>query len=127
MPTVDVQPLPNYPALKMTWQQQVAPADVVAAFQAITTALNASDQPMFVIVDLLSNPQFPLVTTIHEALTPYRHPHLQEWLVVGSNWMAQAVEGALSKITKQKNVRWFSSEADAVDYLQTAIQIPANH
>ncbi|MEO8611404.1 MAG: hypothetical protein ABI690_26135 [Chloroflexota bacterium] len=121
MSTVRVEPIENYPALKMTWQHDVRDLDVVNAFKQINTILQNSTDPVFVVVDLSANPNFPLLTTIHEAIAPYRNPLLEEWLVIGSNWMARAVEGTLAKLTRQKNVRWFTKEVDVMDYLSTQI------
>jgi hypothetical protein len=119
--TVSVEPIENYPALKMTWQHTVLDADVVTAFQKIMTALDATNRPLYVVVDLLSNPRFPMMVTVQEALPCYRDPMLKEWLVVGSNWMAKAIEGTLARITRHKNVRWFTTEADAIAYLNSVL------
>jgi hypothetical protein len=121
IPTVDVQPIEYLPALKMTWQHKVVDKDVIMAFESITAALNNSKKPLYVVVDLLSNPNFPLMVTVQNALEPYRHPQLQEWLIVGSNWMAKTIEGTLSKITRHKNVRWFDSEDEALDYMKSVV------
>jgi hypothetical protein len=121
IPTVDVQPIKYLPALKMIWQHKVVDKDVITAFESITTALNNSKDPLYVVVDLLNNPNFPLMVTIQNALEPYRHPQLQEWLIVGSNWMARTIEGTLSKITRHKNVRWFDTEDDALNYLKSVL------
>ena len=116
-PTVDVQPVAGYSALKMTWQHKVRDEDVVIAFRKISDTLANSDNPIYIIVDLLNDPQFPILTTVHEAITPYRHAKLEAWLVIGSNWMAKTIEGALAKITRHKNVYWFRSEDDVLAYL----------
>jgi hypothetical protein len=115
--TVSVEPIEGYPALKMIWQHDVIEADVAPAFAKISAALDATNRPLYVVVDLLSSPRFPIMTTVQEALAPYRDPMLKEWLVVGSNWMAKAIESTLARITRHKNVRWFKTEAEALAYL----------
>jgi len=120
-PTVTIEPIAGYPALKMTWQHVVRESDVARAFQQITKVLDTSHRPIYVVVDLLSNPRFPITLTVQEALGPYRDPMLKEWLVVGSNWMAKAIESTLARITRHKNVRWFHSEADALAYLASVL------
>lgn len=117
MNTVSVEPLEGYPALKMVWQHDVVEADVAPAFAKISAALDATKRPLYVVVDLLSNPHFPIMTTVQEALVPYRDPMLKEWLIVGSNWMAKAIESTLARITRHKNVRWFKTEVEALAYL----------
>jgi hypothetical protein len=121
MTTISVEPLEGYPALKMIWQHDVVEADVAPAFAKISAALDASKRPMYVVVDLLSNPRFPIMTTVQEALAPYRDPMLKEWLIVGSNWMAKAIESTLARITRHKNVRWFKTEAEALAYLSAEL------
>ena len=120
-PTITVEPIEHYPALKMTWQHFVNEADVAPAFQKIANLLDTTHQPIYVIVDLLSNPRFPIMVTVQEALGPYRDPMLKEWLVIGSNWMAKAIESTLARISGHRNVRWFISEADALAYLSAVV------
>lgn len=117
MTTVSVEALEGYPALKMIWQHDVVETDVAPAFAKISAALDATKHPLYVVVDLLSNPRFPIMTTVQEALAPYRDPMLKEWLIIGSNWMAKAIESTLARITRHKNVRWFKTEAEALAYL----------
>ena len=105
----------------MIWQHDIIEADVAPAFQKISTALDATKRPLYVIVDLLSNPRFPIMTTVQEALPPYRDPMLKEWLIVGSNWMAKAIESTLARITRHNNVRWFKTEAEALAYLMAVL------
>jgi hypothetical protein len=119
--TVRVEPLEAYPALKMIWEHTVLEADVAPAFRKIMNALDATNRPIYVIVDLLSNPRFPMMVTVQEALPCYRDPMMKEWLIVGSNWMAKAIEGTLARITRHKNVRWFSTEAEALTYLDSVV------
>ena len=115
--TVSVEAIEGYPALKMMWQHDVVEADVAPAFAKISAALDATKRPLYVVVDLRSNPRFPILTTVQEALTPYRDPMLKEWLIVGSNWMAKAIESTLADITRHKNVRWFKTESEALAHL----------
>ena len=115
--TVKIEPVANCNALRMTWQHHVAESDVRDAFKAIVEALESADQPMYVIVDLLQDPLFPLRTTIFEGLRAYRHPKLIEWLIVGGNGMAHMVEATFSTITRRKNVYWFASEQNAIAHI----------
>ncbi|MBX3064138.1 MAG: STAS/SEC14 domain-containing protein [Anaerolineae bacterium] len=117
-PTVQIDYLEGYHALKMTWQHNVQTQDVYTAFHKIEMELRKSDQPLYVVVDLLSDPRFPLKATVDGARVSYRHPRLAEWLIIGSNWLARAIERALASVTNKRNVRWFDSEDAALAYLE---------
>jgi hypothetical protein len=102
--------------LLMTWQQKVDPADVRRAFQVIQAALDSSSNEMCVVVDLRQNPVFPLTETMISAIRPYQHQLLSEWLIIGVNRGAKAIESFLSKLTGRHNVLWFDTEAEALAY-----------
>jgi hypothetical protein len=120
--TVRVEPLEGKNALKMIWQRQVIEQDVREAFQVINTCLNEADGQMWVMVDLLSNPNFPLGATIQGALCgPYRNPKLREWLIIGSNPLARVIARTLAGVTGKSNVRWFDTEADGLAYLEDCL------
>jgi hypothetical protein len=48
----------QYPALKMTWRNEIKDADVIYSFGEIINALAKTDQPIFMIVDLTANPTY---------------------------------------------------------------------
>ncbi|MBI1276689.1 MAG: hypothetical protein GC179_01040 [Anaerolineaceae bacterium] len=103
--------------IKMTWANKVNDNDVRKSFKEINQILNDSARPMFVMVNIMSDPQFPIGATLTSALFgPYRHPRLQEWLIVGTNRTAQFIERTLAAATGNSNVRWFTDEAEAIDY-----------
>lgn len=118
--SVEVTCLDEYPALKMSWQHKVNKSDLSPAFQKITQCLHQSNQPLYIIVDLSEDPQFPIVDTMMGALRgPFRHPRLAEWLVVGSNRAGKTIGDLLIKTTQRNNIRWFDSEAEALAYLES--------
>lgn len=118
-PTVRVETSEHYPALLMTWEREVKEGDVVRAFNRITTLLNMTDHPQYVIVDVRDKPVFPLRATINSALFgPYRHPKLTAWLVVGSNPLGCVIEKTLVSVTKRRNVEWFETLDAVTEYLQ---------
>lgn len=122
--TVHVEDFGEFPAVKMTWQREVNYPDLSDAFRKIEEKLNNSVQPLYVVVDITRNPNFPLNTTVAEAAAgPYRNPKLVEWLVIGSNLGARMIERLLSSITGRHNVRWFKSEAEVTAYLQNQFPI----
>lgn len=119
--TVEVNPIVGFRALKMTWQHRVNDKDIEAAFGMIMDALKRADAPLVVVVDLRQNPKFPLRSTISEASAPYRHPMMGEWLIIGSNWAAHAIERTLSNVTRRRNVQWFANDDEVIEYLQQRI------
>jgi hypothetical protein len=117
--TLTVDPIQEYSnALLMTWQHHINKDDVAPAFEKIVDFLEASPEPVYVVVDLLENPKFPLVETMRRALKAYDHPRLKAWLVVGSNPLAKQIESFLSMITGRKNVFWFDTMEQAHTYIQ---------
>ena len=119
-PSVITEPTNAPNVIQMTWQQQVVEEDVQAAFGSITQYLAQTLEPIYVIVDLVAKPNFPMATTISEALRgPFGHPQLAGWVIVGGNRAASVIEKVLSNITRRKNVYWVENYADAKAFLRT--------
>ncbi len=117
-PTVYIESVEGYPAMVMRWEHAIHSRDVSVAFRDINERLDAADEPMYVLVDLLENPQFPLLDTIAGALWgPFRHPTLNEWLVIGTNTLARVIARSLSNATRRNNIRWFSSYEEVYAYM----------
>lgn len=126
MPSVTVVPLPNLPPdapihLLMTWQQAVLANDVREAFRHILDVLNKSHHPVFVVVDIRSNPRFPVTQTIAEGIEPYRYENLAAWLIVGQNLLAKSIERVLTTITHRHAVRWFDTFDDALGFVEAHV------
>jgi len=103
----------------MAWAKVVTHLDVKEAFKEVDAILNKAEQEMFVVVDISTNPNFPITATVTGALFgPYRNPKLREWLIVGSNAMAHSIERTLANITGRSNVRWFTTQAEAYVYVE---------
>ena len=120
--TITIKRIEGYNALEMTWACRVDPRDIRDAFQAVHNVLNDTQAPVYVVVDLCNNPQIPLLDTLYAAIEPYRHPLLEEWLVVGTSQVAYLVERSLSRITGRHNVRWFNTCEEALQYIKDATQ-----
>lgn len=121
METVTVTQQNEYVIL-MIWNKQVTDADVKRGFNEVNNLLSAARQPMFVMVDILANPKFPIAATLTGALFgPYRNSNLREWLIVGSNATAEFIERTLSGTTGRKIVRWFANEAEANHYVREMV------
>jgi TctA family transporter len=125
MLTVSVQQLNTY-IVKMSWSNKVNDQDVRNSFKEINSLLSVSAQPMFVLVDITADPNFPIAATLTGALFgPYRNPNLREWLIVGSNKAAHFIERTLSGATGRTIVRWFDTEADAAAYVAESQELVA--
>jgi hypothetical protein len=124
LPTVHISQYETLPALKMTWETHVSSSDVSKAFLQITDALEEASTELYVIVDWLKNPKFPLSETINGALFgPYRHPKLRGWLILGGNSTARFITRTLINVTGRDEIYWFKNEAEALRYLQMLINI----
>lgn len=118
MTTITVEPVPDAPAILMSWDHNVTAGDVRNAFQQLNTLLNMSTTPQYVIVDLLNDPRMPIMETVISALTgPFRNRRLIEWLVIGSSSAGQSIESMLNRVTGRSNVRWFDSHDEVNAYL----------
>lgn len=117
--TIHVCRMRRQAAIRMTWAHVVRAEDVRPAFETIVAMLNSSSTPLAVLVDITSEPDFPLVETMTQALIgPYQHANLSEWLIVGVTSKAHIIEEFLVKVTGRENVRWFDSESAALCYLR---------
>lgn len=117
-PTVTVEMLHGYPALKMIWKNNIRKADVPIAFERIANFLDQSDETIHVIVDITSSPVFPLRETIGGAMRPFGHKNMGLWLVVGSNPLARIIEGSLKLATRRDSVKWFKDLEEAMTFLK---------
>lgn len=116
--TIKVSRMRRRSAIKMVWAHEVRADDVRPAFEQVVDLLNAASEPLAVLVDITSEPNFPLVETMTQALIgPYQHANLTEWLIVGITTQAHIIEEFLTKVTARENVRWFETESAALHHL----------
>lgn len=119
MSTCTATPIAGLPAVKLWWASRVDQKDVKPAFERLTTLINESPVPIYVLVDLSQRPDLPVIETIHNAISgPFRNANLAEWLVVGSSPLAQIIGRSLSMLASRSNIRHFESEQAAMAYLQ---------
>lgn len=102
---------------KMTWEARPSVNDVLHAFESLESYLQQRAAPLYVIVDIRSNPAFPLFATARAALPLYKNDSLAAWLIVGKNTAARAIENVLTQLTQRKNVYWFDDEAEALAFI----------
>lgn len=122
--TVHVEPTSQPNVIKMTWQRHVQERDVCLAFEKITSLLDKSSQPCYVIVDITHDPNFPIYTTIHNALVgPNRHPRLCAWLIIGSNRAARLIATTMTSVTRRSNIYWFNTEDEAITYIDSQVNL----
>jgi hypothetical protein len=87
----------------------------------MTDLLSASAVPLRVVVDVSSNPRFPLSETISGAFWgPFRNQMLTEWLVIGASGMAHTIGRTLIGLSRRDNIRWFETMNEALAYLDAA-------
>jgi len=117
-PTITVEPINGYDILQMTWGPQVEEHDIAVAFRTIASFLKQSTQRIDVIVDISSNPHFPMQTVISETLGgPFNHPQMGMWVVVGVSRAAHIVANVLSRLGSRDRVFRFATQQEALSYL----------
>lgn len=117
--TIRVEALPDHENVYvMTWDALPDLSDVQPAFAVINAKLAATNAAIYVIVDIRSQPNFPVTQTISEALAPYRHENLAAWLVVGTNTLARSISFVLSRLTRRQNVLWFKEMEAALQHIK---------
>ena len=117
-PTIIVELIADYNILKMIWGPQVEEHDIAVAFRSIASTLKKSEYPIDVIVDISSNPHFPMQTVISEALSgPFNYPHMGTWVVVGTSRAAHIVSNVLNRLSGQEKVFRFSTQEEALSHL----------
>jgi hypothetical protein len=120
-PTVRVESI-SPTIIKMSWDKIVRVPDVDQAYREINRLLNLAPRPIFVLVDISCNPQFPVGATIKGALLgPHQNPKLQAWLVVGTSVIGHMIDHILTKVTRRKIVVWFNTETEALGYAAEVI------
>ena len=116
--TVFVDVINDRGDLKMTWGEYPQESDISTAFDFINDHLKNTDHPIYIVVDLSSDPQIPLSTTIREVMSgPFRHRNLKKWLVIGINRRAQVVARVMDTISRESTILWFDTETEALTRL----------
>lgn len=119
MSTCTATLIEGLPAVMLWWANHVNHQDVKPAFETLNRLINESPIPLYVIVDLSHKPKFPVIETIHSAISgPFRNQKLVEWLVVGSTPLAQIIGRSLTTLAMRNNIKWFEREQDAIAYLR---------
>jgi hypothetical protein len=109
---------PQLSAIKLVWNSAVTEQGVREGFNRVQAQLTESESPQYIIMDISTNPQFPLKETTAAALFgPYRHPMLLEWLIIGDSEQWHFVEHMLHRATNERKMRWF----DTLEAVETYI------
>ena len=105
-------------AIVMRCGHHITIDDVNHAFKEVDTLLYQATEPLYVVLDLRTDPRIPLVATLQAAsFGPYRNPRLKEWLIIGSSPVAHTIVRILGATTGRHNVRWFVTEDEVKAYL----------
>lgn len=94
--------------------------DTIAVFEVIVDVLDNSNAPVYIIVELLSNPHFPLKQTLSGAMQAHSHPQMGKWLVVGSNRIAKLIGNVLTAFNNT-GIEWFKTDDEAMQYLESLL------
>ena len=116
---VSVEPLEGYNALRMVWGERPGARDVRAAFAVIMKYLDGAESPVDIIVDIRTDPSFPLGATLTGAIAPHTHKNMGCWLVVGGNAVARFIAGTLMAIGRNP-IEWFDTEEAAIESMLRA-------
>ena len=115
--TVWAERIEELDAIKMVWGKRIDVEEMRKAFSDVVAYLNRADAPQCVIVDVSSNPRFPIIdTVIHCLAGPFKHPMLNEWLVIGGNDGARTIGNMLMRVSGRANIKWFDDEAAFTAY-----------
>ena len=117
-PSVRVESIPEYNALKMTWRAPVKKAEIALALEDLMAALEKADQPAYVLVTLKGDSHIPFGLAVSETLRDSCcHPMVVEMLVCGEAASAKTISRRLTLLTGHSIVRNFPTECDAMTYL----------
>jgi len=117
--TVIVKPYSYYHAIVMHWKARGIKEDIDLAFEEIVAYLDATDRPIFVVVDLRENSYMPMKDTFKGAISGvHQHPNLIAWLCIGENKFARYVADVLNVFSDKSKIQWFDSDAEVDAYLE---------
>ena len=117
-PTVQVERVPAYNALKLIWRVPVHRADAALAAEALLQDLEEIEGVFFLLVELAGDALIPTGVKISDVLREVcRHPRLAGILIYGQDSSARIISRRLTLLTAQVFIRAFSSEAEALSFL----------
>ena len=117
-----VEPLAGYGALQLVWQEKADPQEISHAFESLKIYLDSYDEPVYVLVDISSKPQIPIMYTIHNVLSGiHQHKNLMQWVVVGESTAAKRVASVLNSFSGQEKIVWVGSRDEAIEHIKTEL------
>ncbi|PJF22977.1 MAG: hypothetical protein CUN56_03280 [Phototrophicales bacterium] len=115
--TVTLTPTSLPYVYRMNWDANPDENDVRLAFIQIEERLNNSQKPVDIIVDITSNPRFPMRTTINGAARVNQHSMMGDWVVIGGNRAAQLIARSMNLFGKN-NIYWYQTETEAFNHFE---------
>ncbi|MCS7071541.1 MAG: hypothetical protein NZM00_08555 [Anaerolinea sp.] len=104
--------------LRVTWASVVDGVAINTTFRTMQMYLDATQTPLPVIFDMSQCVRFSAPDVLRGALFgPFRHPMLDEWLVIGADTLARNVGRVLSNVTGIHNIHWFFTHEQAYTHL----------
>ncbi len=119
---VRVTSLDAHNNLLMSWPTYIEKGSIQPAFRTIKDYLERALLPIYILVDLQKDPQFPMSDTILGAFQAFGHPKLAEWIVFGANPRAKMIGQALVTMTQRNNILWFDTQEEALSYLDSRLR-----
>lgn len=106
--------------LQMVWNGNTLSSDLEDAFDTLQGELDRADMPLYVIVILNRQVNFPLHITATLALKAHKHANLKSWLVIGKdNMLARVIASVLSSVNRDDRIHWFNSLEEIHDYVES--------
>jgi len=117
--TVWLDNLDGTPLIRLTWMGLVESGDVRDAFMDLSSYLDSTRRPVYIVIDLQYNPRVPIPETLTYALAgPVQHDMVRDWIMVGNSPATRQIARMLVRVTGQTNILWFGSESQALDHIQ---------
>lgn len=106
--------------LRVTWTGNVDGTAINTTFRDLQAYLDAARNPLPILFDMSQCTRFSAPDALRGALFgPFRHPMLDEWLVISADALARNVGRVLMNVTGINNIRWFFTHEQAYTHLLT--------
>lgn len=104
--------------LRVTWTGSVDGTAINTTFRDLQSYLDAARNPLPIVFDMSQCTRFSAPDALRGALFgPFRHPLVDEWLIIGADALARNVGRVLTNVTGIDNIRWFFTHEQAYTHL----------
>lgn len=121
--TITVKQEATLPVIRMHWHRMINIGDVQVAFRLVRDMLDRADGVTHVVIDMMDNPRFPLLTTLNCLISgPFHHAQMGEWLILGSSSQARLFAKTLGDMKANATIRYFATEAQVTAHMEHLAQ-----